>query len=202
LVRARARTRRARRVHDADYRTLFHKGSHRLRTLVRTDDGEGRLAAATRSGRVALADMTSVSSRAAAGLVIATVIVALVGARHLISGPLPVMRELVSGGSSATDLVSQWWTAWRGVGLGESSVPVGLVPAFGAVGTVLLGSIGLARRLLILAPLVIGAFGAWKMLSGTRSIRGRSAALAVYALNPIALNALATGRLQALVVYA
>ncbi|HMY86566.1 MAG TPA: glycosyltransferase family 2 protein [Microthrixaceae bacterium] len=202
LVRARARTRRARRVHDADYRTLFHKGSHRLRTLVRTDDGEGRLAAATRSGRVALADMTSVSSRAAAGLVIATVIVALVGARHLISGPLPVMRELVSGGSSATDLVSQWWTAWRGVGLGESSVPVGLVPAFGTVGTVLLGSIGLARRLLILAPLVIGAFGAWKMLSGTRSIRGRSAALAVYALNPIALNALATGRLQALVVYA
>lgn len=202
LVRARAQVRKSRRVHDADYRSLFHRGSYRLRSLVRTDDGEGRLVAASRSGRSALSDMTSVSSRAAAALIVATVIVALVGARHLIAGPLPVLRELVSGGTSGPALMSQWWTAWRGVGLGEPSVPVGLVPAFGTVGTVLFGSIGLARRLLILLPLLIGAVGAWKLLSATRSIRGRSAALAAYALNPIALNAIATGRLQALVVYA
>ena len=202
LVRARARVRRSRRVHDADYRTLFHRGSYRLRSLVRTEDGEGRLAAATRSGRVVLADMTSVTSRAAAGLLIATIVVAVLGARHLITGPLPVMRELVSGGRSAPDLLSEWWTAWRGAGLGEGSVPVGLVPAFGGLGTILLGSIGLARRLLILLPLLLGAVGGWKLLSGTRSIRGRSAAVAVYALSPVALNALATGRLQALVAYA
>lgn len=202
LVRARARARHSRRVHDADFRSLVHRGSFRLRTLVRTDDGEGRLAAATRTGRGALSEMTSVSSRAAAALIVAVVLIALYGARDLFLGSLPVLRELVSGGDSSTALVSQWWTAWRDVGLGEPSVPVGLVPAFGAVGTVLLGSLGAARRLLILAPLVVGALGAWKMLSGTRSIRGRSAALAVYVLSPVALNALATGRLQALVLYA
>lgn len=202
LIRARAGVRRSRRVHDADYRALFHRGSYRLRAMVRTEDGEGRLAAATRSSRTALAGMTSVTSRAAAALIIGTVLVGIFGARHLFAGSLPVMRELVSGGPSGPTLVSEWWTAWRGVGLGEASVPVGLVPALGGLGTLLLGSIDLARRLLILAPLLIGAVGAWKMLSGTRSIRGRSAALAVYALNPVALNALATGRLQALVVYA
>ena len=202
LVGARARVRKARRVHDADYRSLFHRGSYRLRSMVRTDDGEGRLVAVTRSGRSALSDMTSVSSRAAVALIVATIVVAAVGGRHLIAGPLPVLRELVSGGTSGPALVSQWWTAWRGVGLGEPSVPVGLVPAFGTVGTVLFGSIGLARRLLILLPLLLGAVGGWKLLSGTHSIRGRSAALAAYALNPIALNAIATGRLQALVVYA
>jgi GT2 family glycosyltransferase len=202
LLRARARVRRARRVHDSDYRTLFHRGSYRLRSLVRTDDGEGRLAAVTRQGRDALAGMTSGTSRAAAALIVATIAIALFGGRHLITGTLPVMRELVSGGRDATDLVAEWWTAWRGAGLGEASVPVGLVPAFGGLGTILLGSIGMARRLLILLPLLIGAVGGWKLLSGTRSIRGRSAALAVYALNPIALNALATGRYQALVTYA
>lgn len=201
LVRARGRVRRARRVHDADFRTLVHRGSYRLRALVRTDDGDGRLAAATRSGRGALAGMVTGTSRAAVGLVVASVVVAFVGARGLVAGPLPVMRELVGGGSSGPALVSEWWTAWRGVGLGEGSVPPGVVGAMGVAGTLLFGSIGLARRLLILLPLLVGAVGAWKMLSGSRSVRGRSAALAVYALSPIALNAIATGRLQALVVY-
>lgn len=201
LVRARGRLRRARRVHDADFRSLVHRGSYRLRSLARTDDGEGRIAAATRSGRGVLAGMTGVSSRAAAALVVATVLVAVLGARNLIAGQLPVMRELVGGGPSGPALLSEWWTAWRGVGLGEGSVPAGVVAALGGAGTLLLGSIELARRLLILLPLVVGALGAWKLLADARSVRGRSASLAVYALSPIALNAVATGRLQALVAY-
>lgn len=201
LVGARRRVRRSRRVHDADYRAFVHRGSFRLRSLVRTDDGEGRLAAVTRSGRGVLAGMTTVTSRAAAALVVATVLVAVIGARDLIAGSLPVMRELVGGGPSGPALLSEWWTAWRGVGLGEGSVPPGVVGALGGLGTLLFGSIGLARRLLILVPLIVGGVGGWKLLSDTRSIRGRSAALAVYALNPVVLNAVATGRLQALMVY-
>lgn len=202
LVRARARLRRARRVHDTEIRHLVHRGSFRLRELVRTDDGEGRLAAVTRSGRGALAGLTTVTSRAAATLIVATVVVAIVGARDLFTGALPAMRELVGVGDSGPALVSEWWSAWRGVGLGEGSVPPAVVGVLGATGTILLGAVDLARRLLILVPLLVGALGGWKLLAGSRSIRGRSAALAVYALNPIALNAIATGRLQALVAYA
>ena len=202
LVRARARVRRSRRVHDADYRELVHRGSFRLRSLVRSDEGESRLAAATRTGRGYFQDLTSTTSRVAAALLVATIVLAVLGARGLITGPVPVMREFVSGGSSASALLSEWWTAWRGAGLGEPSVPPGVVPGLGAVGTLLLGSIGLARRLLVLVPLLVGGIGAWKLLAGTRSVRGRAAALAVYVLNPVALNAMATGRLQALVTYA
>lgn len=202
LVGARARVRRSRRVHDADYRDLVRRGSYRLRSLLRSDEGESRLAAATRTGRSYVQDLTRSTSRAAAGLIAATIVLFVLGGRDLITGPIPVMREFVGGGPRATALLSEWWTAWRGVGLGEASVPAGLVPALGTLGTVLMGSVGLARRILIVVPLVVGAVGAWKLLASTGSVRGRSVALAVYALNPIALNAMATGRLQALVTYA
>ncbi len=202
LVRARRRVHRSRRVHDSSYRELVHRGSYRLRSLVRSEEGESRFAVASRSSRTYFKDLTSTSSRAAAALIAATVVVLVLGGRSLITGPLPVMREFISAGPKATGLLSQWWSAWRAVGLGEASVPPGVVPGLGAVGTLLFGSVGLARRLLILAPLVIGAIGAWKLLANTRSVRGRAAAVAVYGLSPVALNALATGRLQALVTYA
>lgn len=201
-VRSRARVRRFRRAHDADYAILVHRGSFRLRSLVRNEEGESRLAVATVSSRAYLRNLTTASSRIAAGLIVGTVVVALFGGRKLIGGDLPVMREFVSLGDGMSGLWSEWWTAWRGAGLGEGAVPPAIVPGAGLLSTVLLGSVGLARRLLIVAPLLIGALGAWKLFARSGSVRTKAAALAVYTLNPIALNAMATGRLQALLAYA
>ena len=202
VPRARRRVRRVRRVGDRELRPLVHRGSFRLRSLVRTEEGESRFAAAGRAGRGRLRDLSPGSSRLALTLVVATVLIALVGARKLLVGELPVLREFVTPGGDLGPLWGEWWTAWRGAGLGEPSVPTSFVPGLAALSTVLFGALDLARRLVILLPLLVGAVGAWKLFLRSGSVRARAAALAVYALNPVALNAMATGRLQALVVYA
>lgn len=201
LVRARSRVKRSRGTHDSSYMPLMRQGSSRLRTLLRADEGENRLQAAAEAGRGHLAELATGSARWGAGLAVVATILIVVGARDLFTGPIPVMREFVDAGESASALVAEWWSAWREPGLGESAVSPGVVPGLGVVGTLLFGSLGLARRLLVLAPLFVGALGAWKLFSRHGALRGRAALLAAYGLNPVVLNAVAEGRLQALYVY-
>ncbi len=201
LFGARSRVRRTRRARDADYLPLMRQGSSRLSGLVRSDDGENRLQAAASAGRGYVQDLASGSSRYGAGLAIVAALLVVLGARDLFTGPIPAIREFVDAGTSASALLAQWWSGWREAGMGEAAVAPGVVPGLGALGTVLFGSIGLARRLLVLAPLFLGALGAWKLLVHTGSIRARAGMLAAYGLNPVVLNAVAEGRLQALWVY-
>ena len=137
------------------------------------------------SGRGYLQGLTEGPSRAGAVLAVFVAFVVLIGARSLINGPLPVIREFFDTGQSSSALLAQWWTGWRESGFGESAVAPGVVPGLGALGTVLLGAVGLVRRLLIVLPLLMGALGAWKLLLRTGSTKGRAAMLAAYALNPV-----------------
>lgn len=194
--------RRFRRSHDREFEPLRHRGSYRLASLVRTDDGENRLAAATEGSRSYFRQLTSSDSPVATALVVVTAAILFIGTRRLFTGEIPVMREFVDGAQGARALLGEWWTAWRAAGLGESTVPPPVVPGFGAVSGVLLGSVDLARRLLVLSPLLIGGLGAWKLFSRSRSTAARAAAVSAYALAPLALNALGSGRLQALWAWA
>lgn len=201
LFRARSRVKRIRRAHDADYVHLMRQGSARLVSLVRPEDGENRLQSAAEAGRGYLRELTSGSQRDGVWFALVATFLALVGVRDLISGPLPVIRELFDPGDGPGRLLSEWWTGWRAAGLGESSLPPAVVPGLGLAGAVLGGSVGLARRLLVLGPLAVGALGAWKLFLRAGSTRVRGAALVVYALNPVVLNAVAEGRLGAIVTY-
>ncbi len=201
LVRARSRVKRSRGAHDAQYLPLMRQGSSRLQSLLRAEEGATRLQSAAAAGRGYFQELTTGPSRYGAALAIVATLLILLGARDLFTGPIPVMRELVDAGSSASELLAQWWSAWREPGMGEPAVAPGVVPGLGVLGTLLLGSLGLARRLLVLAPLFVGALGAWKLFVGQRSMRARAAMLAAYGLNPVVLNAVAEGRLQALFVY-
>jgi hypothetical protein len=193
---------RVRRTHDVEYLPLMRQGSWRLSQLVRVEEGEGRLQAAASAGRGYVRELTSTDNRVGVGLAVVAVALVLLGGRGLLGGDLPVMREFVATGDSPGALVGEWWSGWREAGFGEASLPPLVVPGLGLLGTVLLGSLGLARRLLLVAPLFVGALGAWKLLVATGSVRARAAMLAAYGLNPVALNAMAEGRLQALVAYA
>lgn len=201
LFRMRSRVSRIRRAHDADYLPLMRQGSTRLASLVRIEEGESRLQSAALASRGYLKELTAGSNRAGVTLAVVAGLFVLVGMRDLFTGPLPVIRELFDPGDSGGRLLSEWWTGWRAAGLGEATVPPTVVPGLGLLGTVLLGSVGLARRLLFLAPLLLGALGAWKLFVVSGSIRSRAAALTAYALNPVVLNAVAEGRLSALVAY-
>lgn len=201
LVRARSRVKRSRGTHDSQYLPLMRQGSSRLQSLLRADEGGTRLKSAAAAGRGYVQELTTGSSRYGTALAVVATLLILLGARDLFTGPIPVMREFVDAGSSSSDLLAQWWSAWREPGMGEPAVAPGVVPGLGVLGTVLFGSLGLARRLLVLAPLFVGALGAWKLFVGRGSMRARAAMLVAYGLNPVVLNALAEGRLQALFVY-
>jgi GT2 family glycosyltransferase len=202
VLRERRAVKAYRRVHDVDYLPLMLTGSTRLRSLFRRDDGEHRLAAITRSGRERWRSATASDSRLGTGAAVLVPILVVLGARSLWFGDLPSMREFTTAGDSVGALLSEWYSGWRASGLGESAVPPGAVPGLGLVGGVLFASAGAARRLLLLAPVVLAAVGAWRLFGGARSVRTRAATIAAYALSPIALNALGEARLQALVAYA
>jgi hypothetical protein len=204
LARGRRKVKAYRRVRDVDYLPLMRQGSSRLQALTRSADGESRVSAATRAGRDRWRNtmQSDQSSRLATAVAVTTVVLLVAGARSLVLGVLPSMREFTSAGSSVGQLLSEWWTGWRASGLGEAAVPPGVMPGLGVVGTVLIGSAGAARRLLIVLPLVLGPAGAWRLFAGSRSFRAKAAALAVFGLSPIALNAVGGARLQALVAWA
>ncbi len=202
LSKSRSRAKKTRRARDSEYLPLMRQGSSRLKSLVRVAEGENRLQVLAQAGRGYLRDAASRSRRGGIVLFVATLVVMIYGARGLVFGELPAVREFAGVGSSSTRLLAEWFSGWREVGLGEPAVAPGLIPGLGFVGTILFGSIGLARRLLILLPLLVGALGAWKLFRRTDSLAVRAAVLAAYGLNPVALNAMAEGRLQALVVYA
>lgn len=201
LLRARSRVKRSRGAHDTEYLPLMRQGSSRLSTLLRAEEGENRLQSAAQAGRGYVQELATGSSRYGAALAALATLLVLVGARSLITGPIPVLREFVDAGSSASALLAEWWAGWREPGMGEQAVAPGVIPGLGVLGTLLFGSIGLARRLLVLAPLFVGALGAWKLFVHQGSVRARAAMLAAYGLNPVVLNAVAEGRLQALYVY-
>lgn len=202
LLRDRRRVAKSRRVPDSSYLPLMRQGSSRLRTLVRGAEQENRLLAASQAGRSYIRSLDDGPNRLALGLGAAALVLALLGARNLLTGPLPVLREFVDLGSSGPRLVSQWWVAWRDAGVGESSVPPGFVPVMGVLSTLMFGSTGAAWRVFVLLLLLLGGVGSWKLVGQDRPLPARVGAMVVYTLSPVALGAMGTGRLQALVAYA
>ncbi len=204
IHKARRRRKPFRRSREADWAKLQRSGSNRMRALFGERTTENRVVAATRAGRAKLRDATSIDTQSSVAVAVAVVVPLLLafGARSLWFGVLPSMREFTSMGDSVGSLFSEWFTGWRASGLGEPAVPPGAIGGLGALGTVLLFSAGAARRVLLLAPLILGPVGAWRLLPRGTSMRARSAALAVYGLSPIILNAVGEARLQALVAYA
>lgn len=202
LVRSRRQVRRIRRVSDRDYTALMRQGSSRLRGLARGTDGETALQALASSGRGYIREARSRSRRGGVLLFVVAVVIMLYGSRGLINGTIPAIREIPLLGRSGGRMLAEWFSGWREVGLGEPAVaPLG-IPLSGVVATVLFGSVGAARRLLFLGPLVVGAVGAWKLLGGRSSTAARAAVLTAYSLNPVILGAVGGGRFAAMITYA
>jgi GT2 family glycosyltransferase len=132
----------------------------------------------------------------------AVVLVLLIGSRHILTQPLPLVGQLpfVSGG------VGSWWHEWWSglvpAGLGASSfAPPGLL-FMGLVGAVSFGSTNFALHVMVLGPLLLGPLGTYFAAKGFGSQRGRLAATVIYAALPVPYNALAQGHWAGLVCYA
>ncbi len=204
ILRERRRRKAFRSTPESEWTGLQRSGSNRMRVLgVETSEGN-RFLAATRAGRERIRSAATEASDSRMAVVLAVIVpvILVVGARDLWMGALPSMREFTTMGDSSGALLSEWWTGWRSAGIGEPTLPPAGIPGLGLLATVLATSVGAARRVLLLAPLILGPLGAWRAFARGTSLRARAAMTAVYGLSPVALNAVGEARLQALVAYA
>lgn len=188
---------------DAAIRDVQVRGSARINGFLRgrigrTDDrvtalaGVGKVADNLRSSNVR-------SALIAWGGVLALF---LVGSRQLIIGPLPAVGDFAAFPSGASDLFADWLRYERDIGVGIEAASPPAIGVFGIVSVLTLGFTSLARTILILGALPLGAIGAWRLARPIGSRRARIAALVVFVANPLPYNALAQGHWGALVLCA
>ena len=190
-------------VPDREVRAVQVRGSARVAGFLRgrlgqTDDRLGALA----GGRRVAESLRSASVRSSLIAWAAVVAVLVVGSRQLITGGIPAVGDLAAFPDDAGALFGDWLRGYRAVGAGVAAPGPPALGLFGAVTTLLLGATGMARTVLVLAALPVGAAGAWRLARPIGSRRARIAALVVWVANPLAYNALARGRWGALVLCA
>ncbi len=135
-----------------------------------------------------------------AGLVL--LVVFLVGGRELFGHTLPAVGSLPQTQGGPGSWWHLWWSGWRPDGLGSDASPPPALWLLAVAGTLLGGATGTLQHVLVLGPLVVGAWGAWRTARHFGSRPGRVAALVVYAMVAVPFDALARGRWAGLVLYA
>ena len=125
----------------------------------------------------------------------------LIGTRGVLTGRLPAVGQFVPfPGWTAT--LAQFATGWHPSGVGTTAPAAPGLLLSGLVGTVLLGAMGLAQKVLVFSCIPLGAWGMVRLLRPFGSQRAALVAGLAYLAVAVPYNALALGRWGALVVYA
>ncbi len=142
-----------------------------------------------------------VSGRTRATTWIIAGLLLVLGSRGVMSGRLPAIGQFTPFPNwSAT--FSQFAAGWQPSGVGSTAPATPALALVGLVGTVLLGAMGLAQKVLIFACLPLGAWGAVRLLRPFGSQRAALVTGLAYLAMALPYNALALGRWGALVAYA
>jgi GT2 family glycosyltransferase len=122
----------------------------------------------------------------------------LIGSRNLIGSRLPMLGQFVPLGSWSSiwhHVAASWQTP--GLGNGAPSQPGYAV--FGIFGTLTLGHLGALERIVLLGALPMGAWGTSRLLRPVASNRARLLAAVAFVGLALGANAIAAGRLSAMV---
>jgi GT2 family glycosyltransferase len=205
LFTRRRRFQSARQVSDAEVASLQGvRGSARLRNFrrQRAAEREGRSDRLAELGGDLRQQLGGEDARANVvvwGLVLA---VLLIGSRELILNGVPQAGELLAWPAGPVVLVREYLGGWWSQGLGGTRpLPTGMGLS-AVLSLITLGANGLPRTLMVVGPLFVGAFGLWRLARAIAPSSAAAAALAVYVAAPLAANAVGTGSLSGLLVYA
>ena len=187
---------------DREIRRLQTRGSARLTAFVRAllgrEDGRAsHLAADVRLRTTRIVRSTSREAWTMFGVLSALI---LFGSRHLLTRSVAAVGEM-----ARFPTVGGWqiesFSGWRGAGLGAPGTAPGLVVLASLVGW--LGDPnGIVRTVLIIAPLPLGVWAAWRLGAAFASRWAAVASAATYAVVALPYNALANGEWRALWAYA
>jgi len=211
-----------RRVGDKEIRLLQVRGSARLSAYLRRVFQHGfhgahadEMAAAAEAAGPAVPDHEvaevetgveeteagRVSGRARLAIWLTAAFLVVIGSRGVLTGRLPALGQFTPF-PSWWSTVSQFFTGWQPSGVGTTAPASPALGIAGALGTLLLGAMGLTQKVLIFGSLPLGAWGAVRLLRPFGSQRASLVAGLAYLAMALPYNALALGRWGALVVYA
>ena len=199
---ARKRAQALRRIQDSELRELQVGTGASLGAFLsqhRADERVESIGARSRDALEALGE--SLRHPASIAFVVFFVFV-LLGSRDLFSQGVPALGDLVPW-TGVRSLTAEATTAWRHTGLGSTASAPPVLALMAALGTVLLGGVGLAQTLVVVGAFVLGSVGAFRLARALSVSHGASAIAAlVYGVVAVPRNAVANGRLGALVLYA
>ena len=201
LERRRANT-QVRRVRQADVTALQYLGSVRLVSFLRRQFGGESPGLLTAAGRGVLGGLRTGTIGLTWIAWAAVVAVVLFGSRRLVADGVPAVGDFVALGETASDLIRTWWGGWSQRNAGAPSSNLGVLVYLGAAGWLLSDSMGLVRTLSVVAPILVGLLGAYRLLAATGSRRAQAGTLVAYLLVPLASASVAGGSIPGLVGYA
>jgi GT2 family glycosyltransferase len=183
---------------DSDVRAFHSRGSARFSAFVRAQlgrDDSGR-----RDFVSNLRGSKATTSVVVWGLVL---LFLLIGSRELLfgHGDIPAIGDFQPF-LGPGQMLSRWISGFQTVGLGSTApAPTGF-GLFGSLGVLLLGAVGVLRKVLILGLWPVGAIGMWRFSKPIGSRRARIVATVAYVIVPLPANAMAEARWGGLVAYA
>jgi hypothetical protein len=128
-------------------------------------------------------------------------IVLLAGTRQLLGPGFPSVSGLLAFPSWST-LLHRFAGGWSTSGLGASSPTSPVTAPLGVIALLLGDATGFLHKVVVLGCLPVGAMGMSRLARPLTSSRGRMAAAIGYLALPVAYDALALGRWDALVAFA
>jgi GT2 family glycosyltransferase len=132
---------------------------------------------------------------------VVVVAVLLVGTRQLLGSGFPFLGGLLPM-PSWSSLLHRFASGWSNSGLGATTPTSPITAPLGVVALLLGDATGFLDKVVVLGCLPVGAIGMSRLARPLTSSRGRLAAAVGYLALPVAYDALALGRWDALVVYA
>jgi GT2 family glycosyltransferase len=202
IRRARRHAQHGRAIHDAELRELQVGAASRFGAFLSQHHADDRLQSIGDRARDSVEAFVDLFRSPAAYALLGVFALVLIGSRDLFSHGVPAVGTLVEW-PGVKALVTELTSAWRHTNLGSTSAgppALGLMAGFGAA---LLGHVGLAETLLVVGAFGVGAIGAYRLARGVAAGTAAAATAAiVYVLLPVPRNAIATGRLGPLVLYA
>ena len=198
ILKRRAEIARYRMVGDEKMRELQDGSFAELKQFMRANAAEGGIKHSVRR----LREWGNRAATRRAVLVWAVLVAVLgFGSRHLLSRGIPEIGEFVALPSRSGELFSQWFSSLRTGGLGSDGFGSIALGVLGFFSSVLFGEMGLARTLMILGMIPLGALGIVRLLSSLGSRRVGWVGATVYLALPLPYNAVAKGGWSALVLY-
>jgi hypothetical protein len=199
---ARRRLRSFRRTPDSEVHALQLPASARFGAFLREQVGSDRFGGLVGSLRESVTEVRAPGATRD-GLLLGAVALLLVlaGGRHLLTSGVDPVGQVPALPLGRTVLLEEWLASWRSAGLGGPEAAPTAFALLGLVQLVLAPLGGLTQTLVVLAPIVVGPIGAWRLVRPFGSPRASGVAMVAYAASPLLTSALSGARWPGLVLY-